>query len=423
MARLGSGVPAHHDCGYWVVPGMNTKINKLHPKNNLKVAVVHDWLPVVGGAERVLEQILAIYPDADVYTLFDFLTREEAPFLKEVSVQHSFLQKVPFSKRYYRNLLPLFPYAIEQFDLTSYDLIISSSSAVAKGVITSPDQLHVCYCHSPMRYAWDLQQQYLRQTGLQTGLKSAFIRYVLYKLRLWDVVSSNRVDSFIANSGYIRARIEKTYRRDASVIYPPVDVDRFLCHHDKEDYYLAASRQVPYKRIDLIVETFRLMPDKKLIVIGDGPEHNKIRALAAPNIEILGYQEDAVLVDHMRRAKAFVFAAQEDFGILPVEAQACGTPVIAFGRGGARETVVDKLTGLLFEEQTVPSLKNAIERFERLQDNFSHDEIRNHALSFSTGRFRHELKRHIDEQLENIAKAKLRPATTDRLDIKQNLPH
>lgn len=420
MARLGSGISGQYGREYWVVLGMNKKINNLHPKINLKVAVVHDWLPVVGGAERVLEQILAVYPEADVFTLFDFLSRDDAPFLKNTTVRHSFLQKIPFSKRYYRNLLPFFPYAIEQFDLTEYDLIVSSSSAVAKGVITSPDQLHVCYCHSPMRYAWDLQQQYLKQTGLHKGLKSSLIRYVLYRLRLWDVVSSNRVDSFIANSGYIRARIGKTYRREASVIYPPVDTDRFQTQRHKEDFYLAASRQVPYKRIDLIVEAFRAMPDKKLIVIGDGPEHKKIAALSAPNIEILGYQEDSVLVDHMRRAKAFVFAAQEDFGILPVEAQACGTPVIAFGRGGARETVIDKLTGLLFDEQTVPSLTNAVERFERLQDNFNTADIRNHAASFSAGRFRHELKRHIDQQLEKMAKAELRPATADLPDIRHN---
>lgn len=381
-----------------------------------KVAIVHDWLPVVGGAERVLEQLINLYPDAEIYTLFDFLSREDAPFLAGKKVHNSFLQKFPFSERLYRNLLPLFPFAIEQFDLSRFDLVISSSSAVAKGVITSPDQLHVCYCHSPMRYAWDLQEQYLKQTGLKSGLRSTFVRYVLYKLRIWDVVSSNRVDSFIANSGYIRNRISKTYRRDATIIYPPVDIERFTVCKQKEDFYVTASRQVPYKRIDLIVKAFRQMPDKKLVVIGDGPEHKKINALAGDNVEILGYQGDDVLLDNLRRAKAFIFAAQEDFGIIPVEAQACGTPVIAFGRGGARETVLDKITGLLFEEQTEASLIDALARFERLQNNFRADVIRQHATSFSTERFRMEVLKHIQQELRARAKTAIQPKAPDGVE-------
>ncbi len=374
-----------------------------------KVAIVHDWLPVLGGAEKVLEQLLCIYPDADLFTLFDFLSREDAPFLKDVSVTQSSLQKFPFAEKYYRHLLPFFPYAIEQFDLSDYDVIISSSSAVAKGVVTSPHQLHVCYCHSPMRYAWDLQEQYLKQTGLNSGIRSTLIRAVLHKLRMWDVISSNRVDSFVANSGYISRRIFKTYRRESTVIHPPVEIDRFKLLGKKEDFYLAASRQVPYKRIDLIVEAFREMPDKKLVVIGDGPEHRKIQALAGDNVEILGFQGDDVLIDHLRRAKAFIFAAQEDFGILPVEAQACGTPVIAYGVGGARETVKDKTTGLLFEEQTVESLVSAVERFERLQPNFNVAAIRHNAEGFSAERFRTEISRHVEELLRLKREDKLEP--------------
>ncbi len=381
-----------------------------------KVAIVHDWLPVVGGAERVLEQLVTLYPDADLFTLFDFLSREDAPFLAGKTVNRSSLQKLPFAERFYRHMLPLFPFAIEQFDLSNYDLVISSSSAVAKGVITGPDQLHVCYCHSPMRYAWDLQEQYLKQTGLKSGLRSMFVRYVLYRLRMWDVVSSNRVDSYIANSGYIRNRISKTYRREAHVIHPPVAIDRFTVQTDKEDFYLTASRQVPYKRIDLIVSAFRDMPDKKLIVIGDGPEHKKINALAGPNVEILGYQGDDVLRDHLRRAKAFIFAAQEDFGILPVEAQACGTPVIAFGRGGACETVLDKITGLLFEEQTEASLIDAVARFERLHPNFRADLIRSHATGFSSERFRAEISKHIEQQMLKRAKSAIQPKAPDGLE-------
>ncbi|OED37051.1 glycosyl transferase [Chromatiales bacterium (ex Bugula neritina AB1)] len=398
----------------------NTNINSR--KKEPRVAIVHDWLPLVGGAERVLEQLLVIYPQADVFTLFDFVSRDDAPFLKNVTVTTSLLQKIPFAKRYYRNLLPLFPFAIEQFDLNQYDLVISSSSAVAKGIITSPDQLHVCYCHSPMRYAWDLQEQYLAQTGLNRGIRSVLVRYVLFRLRIWDVVSSNRVDCFIANSNYIRSRISKTYRRDSKVIHPPVDIDSFQEKQNKEDFYLAASRQVPYKRIDLIVESFKHMPDKKLVVIGDGPEHKKIKALAGDNVKIIGHQPEPVLIDYLQRARAFIFAAQEDFGILPVEAQACGTPVIAFGRGGARETVLDKFTGLHFNEQTTDSLVDAVARFERLQGNFRTRDIRIHAESFSAQQFRQNIKNYMDEQLASLTTRSPGSISTDIVQTIRNYP-
>ena len=402
---------------------MNKKsTTKNHKAPEKRVAVIHDWLPLVGGAERVLEQILELYPNADIYTLFDSVSRDDAPFLKNRNIITSGLQKLPRIEKYYRNLLPLLPYTIEQFDLRHYELIISSSSAVAKGVISSPDQLHVCYCHSPMRYAWDLQAHYLKHTGLSSGLRSIFIRYVLHKMRIWDVVSSNRVDAFIANSSYIAERINKTYRRESTVINPPVNIARFQIQTKKEDFYLAASRQVPYKRIDLIVEAFKQCPDKQLIVIGDGPEHKKIKALAGANVQILGFQSDAVLVDYMRRAKAFLFAAQEDFGILPVEAQACGTPVIAYGRGGARETVIDKRTGLLFDEQTVPSLLDAIERFERLKDQFNANEIRQHATSFSEEHFKQNFKVFIDQKMRERANSIYRRPAMDSAENIFNLP-
>lgn len=402
---------------------MNKKsTTKNHKAPEKRVAVIHDWLPLVGGAERVLEQILELYPNADIYTLFDSVSRDDAPFLKNRNIITSGLQKLPRIEKYYRNLLPLLPYTIEQFDLRHYELIISSSSAVAKGVISSPDQLHVCYCHSPMRYAWDLQAHYLKHTGLSSGLRSTFIRYVLHKMRIWDVVSSNRVDAFIANSSYIAERINKTYRRESTVINPPVNIARFQIQTKKEDFYLAASRQVPYKRIDLIVEAFKQCPDKQLIVIGDGPEHKKIKALAGANVQILGFQSDAVLVDYMRRAKAFLFAAQEDFGILPVEAQACGTPVIAYGRGGARETVIDKRTGLLFDEQTVPSLLDAIERFERLKDQFNANEIRQHATSFSEEHFKQNFKVFIDQKMRERANSIYRRPAMDSAENIFNLP-
>jgi glycosyltransferase involved in cell wall biosynthesis len=285
------------------------------------------------------------------------------------------------------------PLAIEQLDLSEYELVISSSHAVAKGVITGPDQLHVSYVHSPIRYAWDLQHQYLRESNLDRGLKGWVAKWLLHKIRLWDLRTANGVDSFIANSRFISRRIWKTYRREAQIIYPPVDVSRFTLHEDKEDFYITASRMVPYKKIDLIVEAFAAMPKKKLIVIGDGPEMNKIRAKAASNIVLLGYQPFEALRNHMQRAKAFIFAAEEDFGIAPVEAQACGTPVIAYGKGGALETVVglenaESPTGLFFGEQTLSDIIAAVERFEQNREAFSTTACRENALRFSPEVFR-----------------------------------
>lgn len=231
------------------------------------------------------------------------------------------------------------PLAIEQLDVSKYDLVISSSHAVAKGVITGPDQLHISYVHSPIRYAWDLQHQYLRESGLDKGIKGTLARYILYKIRNWDYRTANGVDSFVSNSDFIARRIHKVYRRKATTIYPPVDVSAFNYQGDKEDFYLTASRMVPYKKIDVIVQAFNKMPDKKLVVIGNGPDFNKIKSIAGSNVKILGYQPFEVLKDHMQRVKGFVFAAEEDFGITPVEAQACGTPVIAFGKGGSLKSI------------------------------------------------------------------------------------
>jgi len=290
------------------------------------------------------------------------------------------------------------PLAFEQFDLSPYDLVISSSHAVAKGVITGPDQLHISYVHSPMRYAWDLQHQYLSEAGLDRGVRSWVTRWLLHRLRQWDVRTANGVDHFVANSEYIARRIWKVYRREATVIYPPVDVDRFVLRGEKEDFYLTASRLVPYKRIGLIVRAFsELMPEKRLIVIGDGPGMDGLRRVAGRNVELLGYQDDEVLCDYMQRARAFVFAAEEDFGIVPVEAQACGTPVVAFGRGGCRETVVDGRTGVLFAEQSERAVADAVARFERIEDDLDPEVIRTNAERFSTARFRREFSAFVDE--------------------------
>ncbi len=337
----------------------------------MKKAIICDWLVTIGGAEKVLTELLQCYPDADLFAVVDFIAPEARAFLANKTVKTTFIQKLPFAKKYYRTYLPLMPLAIEQLDLSSYDLIISSSHAVAKGVITGPDQVHISYVHSPMRYAWDLQHQYLRESGLDKKLHGYLARYLLHKLRIWDLRAANGVDHFAANSHFIAQRIQKTYRRDAEVIYPPVDTAQFTPGAAKEDFYLTASRLVPYKRIDLIVESFRSMPDKKLVVIGDGPEMEKIRSKTSPNTQILGYQSDDTLVSHLQRARAFVFASEEDFGLLPVEAQACGTPVIAFGKGGSLETVrgidADKPTGVFFPAQTTEAICAAMSEFERNQ--------------------------------------------------------
>lgn len=352
----------------------------------MRVALVHDWSVGYAGSERVVEQILELFPEADLYMLLDAIPENQRDFLKGRPIHTSFLQRMPWAQTKHRLYLPIMPYAIEQFDLSKYELVISSSHAVAKGVITGPDQLHICYCHTPIRYAWDLQHQYLEESKLTRGLKSTLARLVLHYIRMWDVRTTNGVDVMVANSKFIARRIWKAYRREAVVIPPPVDVEGFTLCETKENFYLTASRMVPYKRMDVIVEAFAQMPDKQLVVIGDGPEMAKVRAIATPNIQLLGYQPFQVLRDHMRRAKAFVFAAEEDFGIIPLEAQACGTPVIAYGRGGSAETILDGLTGLFFAEQSVEAVRGAVLQFE--QGTYSPKECRKNAERFSAARFR-----------------------------------
>jgi glycosyltransferase involved in cell wall biosynthesis len=285
------------------------------------------------------------------------------------------------------------PRAIESLDVTGYDLVISVSHAVAKGVKTRPGQKHICLCCSPIRYAWDLRAQYLRESGLDKGLKGWLANYMLDRVKAWDLRTTARVTDFVAISEYIGQRVKNNYGRNSTVIYPPVYVDKFELKEKKEDFYLTASRMVPYKRIPLIIEAFAAMPDKKLVVIGTGPEWEKAtaQAQAAPNVQLLGYQDDAVLKDHMQRAKAFVFAAEEDFGIAPVEAQACGTPVIAYGRGAVLETMVDGKTGVFFNEQSVPAICAAIKRFEALPARLDPATIRQNAERFSSECFRSEL--------------------------------
>ncbi|WP_233806516.1 glycosyltransferase family 4 protein [Paraburkholderia sp. HP33-1] len=367
----------------------------------MKVAIVHDWLVVSGGAEKVLKNIIECFPDADVFSIVDFL--EDRDCVKGKSVNTSFIQKMPFARSRYRAYLPLMPIAIEQVDLSGYDLVISSSHAVAKGVLTGPYQVHISYIHSPIRYAWDLQHQYLRESHLDTGLRSALARVLLHYIRGWDSRSANGVDHLVANSQFIARRIRKAYQRESTVIYPPVDLANMSIGTEKEDFYVTASRMVPYKRIDLIVQAFSQTPDRRLVVIGDGPEMKKIRSVAGENVEILGHQPSDVLIDHLRRARAFVFAAEEDFGISVVEAQACGTPVIAFGRGGVLESVVglplERATGVFFGEQTTASLLEAVGRFESNAGLFDARACRKNAERFSSENFKKALMSFVDTRL------------------------
>lgn len=375
----------------------------------MKIAIVHDWLTGYAGGEKVLEQMLNVYPDADLFSIIDVLQAGQRGFILNKQVQTSFIQHLPFAKNKYRQYLPLMPLAIEQFDLSSYDLVISSSHAVAKGVLTGPDQLHISYVHSPIRYAWDLQHQYLRESRLDKGIKGWIAKWLLHNIRLWDSRTANGVDAFIANSQFIVRRIWKVYRREATIIYPPVDIEGFSLCEKKEAFYLTASRMVPYKKIDLIVEAFSMMPDKKLVVIGDGPDFDKIKAKAKGNITLLGYQPFEVLKDYMQRARAFIFAAEEDFGITPLEAQACGTPVIAFGKGGALETIrgLDKAgpTGLFFYEQSVTAIIKALETFELKKDMIQPMACRENALRFSPERFRMEFSGFVDRAWTEFAES------------------
>jgi len=369
----------------------------------VRVAVVHEWLVSRAGSEKVVEQILQIWPEADLFALVDFYDESDRAYMAGKRATTTFLQHFPMARRKFRGYLALMPLAIEQIDLSGYDLVISSAHAVSKGVLTGPDQVHVSYVHSPIRYAWDLQHQYLRESRLKWGIKGLLARSILHYMRIWDSRTANGVDSFVANSKFIERRIRKIYRRDSEVIYPPVDVAGFSLAREKESFYLAVSRMVPYKMMPAIVEAFSGMPDKRLVVIGEGSEFDKCKAVAGSNIEMVGFQPFEALRDHMQRARALVFAAEEDFGITPVEAQACGTPVIAFGRGGALETVVDSddpsvRTGVFFDRQTPDSIRSAVERFEAIGP-FDPMVCRRNAERFSPERFRKEFKEHVDQVL------------------------
>jgi glycosyltransferase involved in cell wall biosynthesis len=362
-----------------------------------KTAIVHEWLVNYAGSERVVESFTNIFPDADVYSLVDFLNDEQRKIiLKGKKANTSFIQKLPLAKKKHRNYLPLFPSAIEKFDLSKYDVIISSSHSVAKGVRTNENQLHICYCHSPMRYAWDSSNEYLK--GFKGSLAKLFINY----LKRWDLNSAINATHYIANSNYIAEKISRIYNRTADVIYPPVDVDKFILSNRKEDYYLTASRLVPYKRIDLVINAFNQMPERKLILIGSGPERERLKKIANPNIEFIGHQSAEKLGEYMQAAKAFVFAAEEDFGIIVVEAMACGTPVIALNKGGTAESVLNGKTGILFNEQNHSSIIKAIDELEKMEGLFSPQIIREYSLKFSRKLFEENFIKFVREKAEKF---------------------
>jgi glycosyltransferase involved in cell wall biosynthesis len=362
----------------------------------MKTAIIHDWLTSMGGAEKVLKAIHDLYP-SKIYTLIKDSSKLKHTLFFDKEIESSFIQSLPMANKWYRNYLPLFPIAIEQFNLSDYDLILSSSHAVAKGVLTHTSQLHICYCHTPMRYAWDLYSLYMEPLK---GIKKIMAQLALHGIRKWDIASAHRVDHFIANSYYVAQRIEKIYRRPAHVIYPPVDIDSFYIADQKEEYFIACSRMVPYKKMDMIARAFQSMPDKKLILVGDGPQMSAIKKWASPNIEILGFVSDETLKTLLSKAKAMVFAADEDFGIVMIEALASGTPVIALGKGAACEIINHQKTGILYREQTVDSLIEAVKAFEEIQHRFDPIDLKEYSKRFSKQRFNREFNFFVSEKYD-----------------------
>lgn len=366
----------------------------------MKVAIIHYWIIAQRGGEKVVQELCDLYPDAHILSLV--VDRDTLPSrLARRKIFTSFINNLPFSKRWYKHYLPLMPLALEQFDLRGYDLVISSESGPAKGVLTSPDTLHICYCHTPMRYVWDMCHDYMSTSG---RIKRFFMAPLLHYLRLWDRLSADRVDHFVANSANVARRIAKHYRREADVVYPPVAVNDFFISEQHDDFYLMVGQLVGYKRPDLAVKAFT-RSGRRLVIIGEGEQMRTLREMAGKNVEFLGRQPFNVLSNYYSRCQALVFPGEEDFGIVPLEAMASGRPVIAFGKGGTLETVVDGKTGVFFHEQTEDALVAAVERFEGMRNEFFPDEIRAHACQFGSERFRTEMSRIIETQLRAHARA------------------
>lgn len=366
----------------------------------LNIALVHEWITNVAGSERVLLVLKEMFPTADIYTsVYD--EDKAAPF-KDFNIQTSFLQKIPFLKKKRELLIPFTPFAFEQFDLSKYDLVISSTSMAAKGVITKPDTVHISYCHTPPRYLWEADIDPRAKKGSLHWLRENTV----HKMRIWDRLAADRVDYFFANSKYIARRIKKYYGKDSAVVYPLVDLTNFLIasSDDIKDYYLFVSRLIDYKRCDVVVEAFNKL-GLPLKVIGSGPEKAKLVKMAKDNIEFLGYLSDDDMKKYYSQAKAFVFAAEEDFGLVPVEAMASGRPVIAYAKGGVTETVVDGVTGIFFQDQTAQSLIEAVNRFN--PQGFSSDKIREHAEKFSKDKFKENFMTELNNILTNFKKEEL----------------
>ncbi len=363
----------------------------------MKIALIHDWLPFMGGAERVLTNFLELYPNAPIYTTICNKSRLDGP-LKEANIITSRLQKKKEIDNH-RKLFPFMPTAMESFDLNEFNIVLSSSSSVAKSVITKPDTMHVCYCHSPMRYAWEFSHEYAGKMAGTKGLKSKLLSYFLTGIRMWDNSSADRVDYFIANSENVAKRIWKHYRRECVVIHPPVRCNLFNISDIDENYFLVVSRLQEYKRIDVAVQAFNEL-GLPLVIIGDGPEREKLQKMAKSNIKFLGRESDEVIKQHYAKCRAFIFPGEEDFGITPLESQASGRPVIAYGKGGALETVVADKTGVFFEQQTVVSLIKAIKKFESTQ--FNKEEIREHAMKFDEEIFKEKIERFINQSYQQF---------------------
>lgn len=359
----------------------------------MKVAIIYDWLVNYGGAERCLEIFHELFPEAPIYTSVYDKSKLPKSF-SDLDVRSSFINNLPFAKKRYRDYLPLMPIAFEQFDLNEYDLVLSLSHACAKGVIISPSTCHICFCFTPMRYAWDMYHEYINIENIG-WFKKKIIPFIMSRLRIWDFVSSNRVDYFIAISSFIAERIKKYYKRDSRIIYPPIETSKFIPSDKIEDYFLAVSRLVPQKRVDIIVKAFNKL-ELPLKIIGSGRELDRLKKMSNSNIEFLGFQNEEKVAEYMSKCRALVFASREDFGIVPLEAQSCGRPVIAYGAGGTKETVIPGKTGILFYEQTTEAVIEAVRKFEQMT--FDSRIIREFALKFDKVIFKEKIKNFIEEK-------------------------